>query len=261
MKDRLHPTKESPATDWWAEWFNQTYTEVYGHRDLESAREEAEFAAQTLSLQPGSRILDLCCGNGRHSRALQDAGFETVTGFDYSSTLLEQACSIHNAKRLVRGDMRALPFATGCFDAVVMFFTSFGYFEDEREDKTVLNEIARVLTTDGENIGGKYIIDFLNPAHVRLNLVPRSERRLGNRSVLEERRLTQDDARVEKRITIRDENGEQCFRESVRLYSREEMTALLAGAGLEPDAVYGDFLGAPWHENSPRSIFVRTAAG
>ena len=264
MNEKLHPTSEPPrgsaATDWWAEWFNQTYLEVYGHRDLESAREEAAFASQTLSLHPGSRILDLCCGNGRHSRALRDAGFKTTTSLDYSATLLEQAQSVHDAKRLVRGDMRSLPFSTGCFDALVMFFTSFGYFEDEQEDIAVLGEIARVLAPEGETTGGGYIIDFLNPAHVRENLVPRSERRLGNRMVLEERRLVQDGARVEKLITICDESGERRFRESVRLYSREEMTALLAGVGLEPSAVYGDFAGSTWHEDSPRSIFARTVA-
>src|ERR1700692_4934305 len=58
------------------------------------------------------------------------------------------------------GDMRCLPFAAASFDWVLNFFTSFGYFEKERENFQVLEEIVRVLVPDG-----RFLIDIMNSAN------------------------------------------------------------------------------------------------
>lgn len=238
--------------DWWARWFNDTYVEVYSHRDLESARAEVDFAARVLRLEPTDRILDLCCGNGRHARGLGDAGFTRTIGMDYSRALLGQARAVHGLEWILRGDMRGLPCRDGAFDAVVMFFTSFGYFADEREDRAVLGEIARVLAS-----GGAFLIDYLNPRNVRETLVPHSEKTVGGRRIIEERRFVDEGRRVEKTITIESEGVSERFTESVRLYEAGQMIDLLTDAGLKPEAVYGDFDLSPHGPQSPRTIFVR----
>lgn len=69
--------------------------------------------------------------------------------------------------------MRDLPL-TGGFDAVVNLFTSFGYFEEDEEQVKVLREIYRMLKP-----GGKFVIDYLNPAYVIRHLVPHSTREDG----------------------------------------------------------------------------------
>jgi SAM-dependent methyltransferase len=52
--------------------------------------QEVDFLLEELSLQPGSSILDVGCGTGRHSIELAKRGY-TVTGLDLSSEMLSRA--------------------------------------------------------------------------------------------------------------------------------------------------------------------------
>ena len=70
----------------------------------------------------------------------------------------------------VAGDMRRLPFKGESFDWVLNFFTSFGYFERERENFRVLEEIVRVLVPEG-----RFLIDLMNPGVLRCTQHIRSE--------------------------------------------------------------------------------------
>ncbi|HEX6574927.1 MAG TPA: methyltransferase domain-containing protein, partial [Gemmatimonadaceae bacterium] len=99
----------------------------------------------------GSRLLDVPCGQGRHSHLLAEAGY-AVEGLDYSEHLLRVARKRGTGPLLhyTRGDMRKLPSRwTGRFDAVVNLFTSFGFFDDPSDDVRVIQEFARVLKPDG----------------------------------------------------------------------------------------------------------------
>lgn len=161
-------------TEWYEKSFGEDYLVVYKHRDFGGARKEVERMISWLGLPPGSKVLDLCCGMGRHSLALAEAGYE-VTGVDLSEVLLREARSQKGAEQVtwLRSDMRDLPL-TGGFDAVVNLFTSFGYFEEDEEQVKVLREIYRMLKP-----GGKFVIDYLNPAYVIRHLVPHSTREDG----------------------------------------------------------------------------------
>jgi SAM-dependent methyltransferase len=104
-----------------------------------------------LGLPVGAQILDVGCGDGRHTHLLADAGFD-VDGLDYSEDLLSRARArgTNPGPRYTRGDMRALPADwTGRFDAVVNLSTSFGFFRDPRHDVAAIGEFARVLRADG----------------------------------------------------------------------------------------------------------------
>ena len=93
-----------------------------------------------LGLAPGARLLDLCCGQGRHAVPLARLGLR-VTGLDLSRPLLARAAAAADGGPpvgLVAADMRRLPFADGSFDAVLNLFNSFGYLEDETQDELVL---------------------------------------------------------------------------------------------------------------------------
>lgn len=164
---------------------------MYRHRDFGGARHEVEKMIGWLDLPEGSKVLDLCCGMGRHSLALAEAGFE-VTGVDLSEVLLHEARNQDGAQAVtwLRSDMRELPLDGG-FDAVVNLFTSFGYFEDDEEQVKVLREVYRMLKP-----GGKCIIDFLNPAYVISHLVPHSTRVDGENLIDESRRI--EDGYVKK---------------------------------------------------------------
>lgn len=99
----------------------------------------------------GSRILDVPCGQGRHSHLLAEAGYN-VDGLDYSEHLLGIARKRGGGAtlRYTRGDMRKLPARwSRRFDAVVNLFTSFGFFTDPADDAKVIAGFARVLKPGG----------------------------------------------------------------------------------------------------------------
>lgn len=242
---------------WYQRAFRSDYRLVYPHRDLDSARREV---AWLLECGLGGRVLDLCCGFGRHTLALAEAGLE-VAGVDLSMDLLRAARDLPRwgellAGRLVRGDAGAVPFADGSFDGLVVLFSSFGYFGEEG-DARMAGEIGRLLRP-----GGLAVLDLMNPDRVAAELVPHSVRE-GEGFVLEERRSLADGGRrVRKDVELRLEaGGVRRWREDVRMYREREVRELLEPLGLAIEAVDGDFGGATYGPDAARMIVRARAPG
>jgi ubiquinone/menaquinone biosynthesis C-methylase UbiE len=233
---------------WWESWFGEEYLDLYPHRDLDSARREAAFALAHLPPRPAP-LLDLCCGSGRHALPFAESGISPV-GLDYSAPLLDLARR-RDCTRLVRGDMRALPFRDGTFAAVVNFFTSFGYFIAEPDNAAVVSEIWRVLARRG-----RVLCDTFGLDHVLARLVPEESRSSSGREYRIRRWWNAPSRRVEKEIEVRRGGSTEIFRESVRAYTAPELARLFEEAGLNVDATWGDFDGSPVCRESPRLILL-----
>lgn len=275
------PESEPEATEpWYVTAFQDDYRAVYAHRDVPSARREVAWLAEHVlgpylgqlrgrpfgptSGDRDARILDLCCGFGRHSLALTERGFR-VFGMDLSFDLLRASRDLASdgessdrrplRGRVARGDMRRLPYRADAFAAVVNLFTSFGYLGDAG-DRAVLDEVARVLAPQGV-----LVMDLMNPAAVRAGLVPRSrEERDG--VVLEGRRALADDGRritKEVRLTLAD-GAVRAWREDVRMYEADELDALLAARGLATFDRRGDFAGGAYGPAALRQIVLARRA-
>jgi SAM-dependent methyltransferase len=246
---------------WYKEWFGEEYLDLYSHRDEQEAEAHIDFVERQLGEPRPRAVLDLACGAGRHTAALRRRAYRTL-GVDLSLTLLA------HARRLPRvaADMRRLPFATASFDWVLNFFTSFGYFEAERENFEVLEEIVRVLMP-----GGRFLIDLMNLAHTLRHLQPRETQRRGRRHgpngtagggehegvVHIERWFDPATRRINKRIRVQTGSGAaRAFLESVRVYQPDEVTIGLRWAGLEVTGLYGNFQGDPYQSDSERLIVV-----
>ncbi len=243
------------APEWYRDWFGEEYLALYPHRDEEEAVAVVELVLSKVARQRGL-TLDLACGAGRHMLELRRRGL-TAVGLDLSAALLREARERDPTLPLVQGDMRHLPFADASFELVVNFFTSFGYFAEPEEDAWVLSEVRRVLRP-----GGSYALDFLNAERVRRGLVPRDERTLGRRRVVQERRLDEGGKVVVKEIQIFGADAQEpdsVFHERVRLYSPEELEQMLRAARLEPEHTFGDYHGAPACEDCPRYILLGRA--
>ena len=236
-----------PAVAWYKEWFGEDYLDLYAHRDAGEARGHIDFVESLFSALRPRAVLDLACGAGRHTRELRQRGYRAL-GTDLSLTLLAQDATIPR----VAGDMRALPFARGTFDWVLNFFTSFGYFESERENFQVLEEIVRVLAP-----GCRCLIDLFNSEQVVATLEP-SDRQEQDGQVVEIRRWYDPATRrINKRICLEREGAAtRTYLESVRAYTHEEVVNGLNWAGLEITATYGGFGGEPSGGDSERLIFV-----
>jgi len=249
-------TQEVPnKSEWFASWFDSPhYQTLYSHRDAGEAAQFIDRLIERHRLTPGSRVLDLGCGTGRHSRYLASRGFD-VTGLDLSAESLRQARLNEGPNlRFVRQDMR-LPFRSCPFDHVLNLFTSFGYFEDPGDHLSVVGNIAASLKP-----GGTLVLDYLNAYRVDTHVA--AEEVIEREGALYRLSRWRDAENIYKRIVI--ENGRATrveYVERVARLSLADFRFMFALYGLSIDETYGDYTLAPFDPAiSPRLILVAANA-
>lgn len=246
--------KDQPSevhADWYEAAFGDFYNIIYAHRTIEAAKPEAAFAASQMRLTDGDALLDLCCGTGRHLYHLAQRTPHSF-GLDYSPVLLARAAtSVGTRARLVRADMRHIPFSNA-FDVVTSFFTSFGYFLDDDENNRVIEEIGRILRP-----GGRFFLDHVNASHLRCSLESSTIRTHDSYEIRESRWIDEAQKRINKTTRVfREAVQLHDSKESVRLYTQNELTGILRSAGLSVDNVYGDYNGSGPGPSQPRMLFA-----
>lgn len=247
---------ESEKTaEWFEDWFDSPYYSIlYQNRDETEARQFINALLEKLQPPADARVLDLACGKGRFSKYLAEKGFD-VTGLDLSENSIGYARQFESDRlAFYTHDMR-LPYRVRYYDYIFSFFTSFGYFDTDRDHIRTLKSIRT-----GLRAGGVFVLDFLNARHVRNGLPMREEKELeGIRFQISK---AEDGRFVTKSIRFEDRGRAYSFEERVRLYEQPDLERLFKAAGLEITAVYGDYaLQAFDIQRSPRIILVARAKG
>ncbi|MBS7287965.1 MAG: methyltransferase domain-containing protein [Candidatus Freyarchaeota archaeon] len=236
--------EEYVPQDWWRRIFNSLYLKTDGDviDDQEVTRYEVDLFSSILKLKPDDRILDLCCGQGRHSLELARRGYRFVEGLDRSHYLINKAKERARREGLnVRfkvGDARRLPYPPDTFDVVLILGNSFGYFETVYDDLRVLKEVFRVLKP-----WGRILIDVADGEYLREHFQPRSWEWIDKKHfVVRERSLSVDRQRlISREIITHTEKGviaDHFYAE--RLYTKESLKDLLQQAGLSNVTIHGD---------------------
>jgi SAM-dependent methyltransferase len=215
---------------------------------------EADVVGQLLGVGPRARVLDLACGHGRHARSLAPRVGRLV-GLDRSGDYLERAATAATPSTrvpsYVRGDVRALPFGDGVFDALFSWYASLFMFDD-RENEACLREAARVVRRDG-----RLLVHHANPARLAAEPLATARRTLPDGSVVEER-STFDAARgvdrSERRL-VRPDGAVLAGCAELRYYMPSEWRRLAARAGLRLVEVTStpDAARAPRREPGPEA--------
>jgi SAM-dependent methyltransferase len=237
---------------WIPEYFSAIYPQLYATDHL--TKGQVDGVERMLGLAPGMRILDVCCGYGRHSLELARRGYRRVVGVDFSPPLLARARRTARAEGLRvtfrRADMRRLPFR-GSFDAALNLFTSFGYFADEAEDQAALRSMARALRP-----GGRLLMDLLNREWLVRHFQPRYQEVTALGTV--DNNLTFDLAtgRLRNVRRFRKDGRRRALAVEFRVYTLAEMVRLLREAGLAFQRAYGNFEGAAYGMDTFRMIVV-----
>jgi SAM-dependent methyltransferase len=117
---------------------------VAGYVELFSSASDLAIPSLVGKLEPPSRVLDLCCGQGNVTEALCKAG-HTVVGVDFSPAMLARAKLRTPEAKFVEANAQALPFDEKTFDAVVCNF-GISHIPDQQR---ALCEVARVLKPAG----------------------------------------------------------------------------------------------------------------
>lgn len=229
--------EEHVQPDWWRKLFNKLYLKTDGDvvEDPYITIKEVDLIIKATEPSQQERILDLCCGQGRHSLELARRGFNNVEGVDQSRYLIKKAKSTAKRENLsvkfFECDVRKLRYPADSFDVVIIMGNSFGYFDNFEDDLKVLNQVRNVLRPNG-----RVLIDVADGEYLRGNFQTRSWEWIDKRYfVCRERSLSKCGERLISREVVTDATkgiiADQFYAE--RLYTRQTLIALLKEAGFE----------------------------
>ena len=133
-------------------WFTSFHVPIADARTTA----ETDFVCSCAPLPDFRAVLDVCCGMGRHARALSERGY-TVTGIDRDSFAIAKARDLSCGPRYVQGDLREYQPQTAAYDVAIVMGQSFGHF-DAATNRAVLGRLAT-----GVRERGRVILDLWNP--------------------------------------------------------------------------------------------------
>jgi D-alanine-D-alanine ligase len=235
--------EEHVQPDWWSNIFNSLYlkTDADVVEDVNITRREVDLFSEILKLTTDDTILDLCCGQGRHTLEITKRGFN-VEGLDRSRYLIQKAKASAKKENLnikfKEGDARKLPFPPDSFEVVMMLGNSFGYFETVRDDLQILKEIFRALKP-----WGRLLLDVTDGDYIRKKFQARSWEWIDKKLfVCRERSLSADRQRLISREVVTDVTkgviADQFYAE--RLYTKDDLLTLLKEAGFSDVVIHGE---------------------
>ncbi len=239
-------------------WDEELFSRIGDRYDLIFSGEvvhtdfQVDFAVRACALQPGQRVLDLCCGPGRHAVALALRGL-MVTAVDRDPHFLalgrDRARASGTGVRWVQSDVRRLP-RIGPFHAAICLFASWGYARDPSEDGLILLGVAQRLQP-----GGRFLLDIPNMEWLRAHPSGTRFSVVGGLGVRETRHFDPEARELAARWYVHPPD-QAAWRTEIRyrVYALAELEWMLARAGLVLDAAYGDFDGSALTADSPRCL-------
>jgi len=234
---------------WYTNWFDTPFYHIlYKDRDYDEAQLFIENITHYLNLPEQAKVLDLACGRGRHSVFLNKLGYNVI-GTDLSNNSIEYAKKSENETlHFEVKDMRE-PFDQK-FDAIFNLFTSFGYFEDEKDNFTTLKAIKESL-----NDYGFAVLDFMNVNKVINNLVA-SETKEVEGITFEIKRWVED-GYILKNIKFNHEGESYDFTEKVKALTLQDFEQMMEEAGIYLLETFGNYKLQKFYTNeSDRLIMI-----
>ncbi|MBE9601785.1 bifunctional 2-polyprenyl-6-hydroxyphenol methylase/3-demethylubiquinol 3-O-methyltransferase UbiG [Pedobacter sp. MC2016-24] len=235
---------------WFQYWFNSPYYHIlYSQRN----DAEAEFLIDNLSayLKPAahSKILDIACGRGRHSIYLNKKGYD-VTGIDLSEQSIKFAQQFEQKHlHFYVHDMRKLCYIN-YFDIAMNLFTSFGYFDTEKDHVNALKSFRKSIKDDGT-----VVIDYFNTEKILKNLTHKETKVVDGIEFHLNKFVSE--GKIIKHINFEHRDKSFAFEERVQAFSRADFERMLEKSGLRIEAMFGSYGLEPFDEiKSDRLILI-----
>ncbi|MBA3971728.1 MAG: class I SAM-dependent methyltransferase [Bacteroidetes bacterium] len=242
MQEDKHP-------EWYESWFDSLYYHLlYSNRDMSEAELFINNIIELLTPKKHARVLDLACGKGRHATYLNKKGFD-VTGIDLSPQSIEYAKqSETDLLHFYVHDMRKL-FRTNYFDIALNLFTSFGYFENDRDDNAVINSVCKALKP-----GGIFVLDFMNSKKAIVDLVTEETKTINNISF----RITKkvENGFIVKRISFTDKGKDHVFEERVKTLMLSDFEKYFEANELKIVNLRGSYKLEEFNENTSDRLII-----
>jgi SAM-dependent methyltransferase len=235
---------------WFQNWFSSPYYHILYQQRNDA---EAEFFIDNLCsyLKPGlnSRLLDIACGRGRHSVYLNKKGYD-VTGIDLSFSNIRFAQQFESEKlHFYVHDMRFL-FYINYFDIAFNLFTSFGYFENDKEHVNALKTFRKSLKKDGI-----LVLDYFNSEKIKRNLTQQEVKHADGIDFYISKKVT--GGNIVKSISFEHKNKDFSFKEEVKAFTFDDFERMFHKSGFKIRDHFGDYSLNPYNElRSDRLIFI-----
>lgn len=242
-------------TNWYEndEFWQDLAPFFFDEERLQATIKEVEDIISLLKLNSGFRILDMCCGVGRHTLEFARRGY-SVTGVDRTEFYLKQvkkhAGQLNLNIELVQEDMRRY-IRHDTFDAALLMFSSLGYFVNPDDDRKVLTNIYQSLKNNGV-----LIIDQMGREIVQRKFQPRDWHERKGSFWLEERTVDVQWKFIRNRWILLKENQVKEYSFSLRLYSEDDLKNMLNAVGFNTIRIYGNLSGKPYDDAATRLIVI-----
>jgi SAM-dependent methyltransferase len=240
-------------------WYSQNafwhsfHPVLFNQQRLSSAPSEVDQIVRLLALEQPGRVLDLCCGVGRHSLELSRRGFEVVgvdSTAEYIDRARKEAARNQVAAEFMVGDMREVCMPDA-IDVAINLFGSFGYFEDQADDRRVVENMYSSL-----RLGGRLLIETMGKEILAGQFREREWSEEGGLLILSEKTISNDWSRVDTRWIVVDGASRNEYRVSVRSYSGVELSSLLRECGFQDVRVFGGLDGSAYDHLAKRLVVV-----
>lgn len=161
-------------------WFESFHIHIDEARTIR----ETDFICGCAPSPQFRKVIDVCCGMGRHARALAARGY-SVTGLDRDSFAIAKARERGGGPNYVAADIRDYLPEAAPFDLAIVMGQSFGHFD------VATNHDVLARLTSGVRTQGRVILDLWNPDFFAAH---QGERKLSTPAgvVLENKRVAQD---------------------------------------------------------------------
>lgn len=242
------------ATEWFDSWFDTKYYHIlYKGRDYTEAERFINKLIAFLSPNKGSKFLDIACGKGRHSKYIHNKGYNVV-GFDLSEQSINYANTFKKeGLEFYTHDMRT-DFKANYFDYALNLFTSFGYFQNKKDELKAIKSSANNLKP-----GGSIVIDFLNKKKVIADFIPFEIKEIEKIKFSITKKII--DNKIIKRIEFKDNGEEYSFQESVKLLEKADFEWYLNKGGLKITNTFGNYNLDDHSDKSERLIIIAQKVG
>lgn len=219
-------------------FFGQSYiTLLDPYLHGEAFQNEIKFINNII--KPKSRILDVCCGHGRHSIELAMHG-HIVTGIDLNEEAIEQAIQTKIKRKIshvhfYQGDILELLPRHREYNVALLLCNIIGMLKNK--DKELLEK-----TKDSLNDGGMIILSISNRDHLLKRIAPLIKMEINGHHFTQERIFNIRTSELTA-IDLRKLNGkdEESYMLVQRLYSCHEILDLVSSIGYRNVRVFGDF--------------------
>jgi SAM-dependent methyltransferase len=257
---------------WWSKEFGNEYLLAMSPElSSEETNIETDFIIKATKISPKDSILDLACADGRHTLELTKRGYQ-ATGLDYSAKYIQlaqkKAAKFRLPANFVVGDMRNLLYYEK-FDVILILRTSFGYFSDQDNQKTISSAYQALKP------GGRLLIDMYNKSFLIKEIIKKGTKHNHPLNYIWKRSF------VKNQITYRDTDyytpgnnlihsvkelisneKKSKYEYLIRYYSLTDYKKMFTKANLKFVKAWGNYhLQHHWHSQSWRTIVLGKKPG